>query len=80
MVKHTQTIRRQQSTNCLSVFNHFVGLVLKELKLVSAYEKLHHINKFSLKKNKKSDVFKEICVKLTERPKKLNFGLCSDFF
>ena len=25
MIKHTQTIR----TNCLSVFDHFVGLVLK---------------------------------------------------
>ena len=31
MVKHTQTIRLQQSTNCLSVFGHFVGLGLKEL-------------------------------------------------
>ena len=31
MVKHTQTIRRQTPTNCLSVFDHFVGLVLKEL-------------------------------------------------
>ena len=32
MVKHTQTIRRLLSTNCLSVFDHFVGLVLKGLK------------------------------------------------
>ena len=31
MVKHTQTIRRQKSTNCLNVFDHFVGLALKEL-------------------------------------------------
>ena len=31
MVKHTQTIRRQQPTNRLSVFDHFVGLVLKGL-------------------------------------------------
>ena len=31
MVKHTQTIRRQQPTNCLSVFDHFVGLPLKGL-------------------------------------------------
>ena len=31
MVKHTQTIRRQQPTNCLSVFDHFVGLALKGL-------------------------------------------------
>ena len=32
MVKHTQTIRQLVPTNCLSVFNHFVGLALKELK------------------------------------------------
>ena len=31
MVKHTQTIRRLLPTNCLSVFDHFVGLVLKVL-------------------------------------------------
>ena len=31
MVKHTQTIRRQQPTNCLSVFDHFVGLAVKGL-------------------------------------------------
>ena len=31
MVKHTQTIRWQQLINCLSVFNHFVGLALKRL-------------------------------------------------
>ena len=30
--KHNQTIRRQQLTNCLSVFDHFVGLVLKWLR------------------------------------------------
>ena len=29
MVKHTQTIRRLMPTNCLSVFDHFVGLALK---------------------------------------------------
>ena len=27
MVQHTQTIRRLLPTNCLSVFDHFVGLV-----------------------------------------------------
>ena len=32
MAKHTQTIRRQQATNCLSVFDHFVELALKELR------------------------------------------------
>ena len=32
MVKHTQTIRRQQPMNYLSVFDHFVGLRLKGLR------------------------------------------------
>ena len=31
MVKQTQTIRRQQPKNCLSVFDHFMGLALKGL-------------------------------------------------
>ena len=31
MVQHTQTIRRQQPTNCLSVFDHFVKLTFKGL-------------------------------------------------
>ena len=31
MAKHTQTIRQLLSTNCLSVFDHFVGLALKGL-------------------------------------------------
>ena len=34
MVKRTQAIRRQQATNCLSVFDQFGGLALKGLKLV----------------------------------------------
>ena len=33
MVKHTHKIRQQQSTNCLSVFDHFMGLALKRLNL-----------------------------------------------
>ena len=32
MVKHTQTIRRLLLANCLSVFDHFKGLVLKGFK------------------------------------------------
>ena len=32
MVKHTQTIRRLEPTNCLSVFDHYDGLTLKGLK------------------------------------------------
>ena len=31
MIKHTQTICRLLLTNCLSVFDHFVGLALKGL-------------------------------------------------
>ena len=33
MVKHTQTIRRMLPTNCLSVFEHFLGLSLKRLRI-----------------------------------------------
>ena len=32
MVKHIQTICRQELTNFLNVFEHFEGLALKELK------------------------------------------------
>ena len=35
MVKHPQAIPRHQPTNCLSVFNHFVGLVFKGLTWMS---------------------------------------------
>ena len=39
MVKHIQTIRRQFAddlpTNCLSVFDRFVGLVLRGLRIPS---------------------------------------------
>ena len=31
MIKHGQTIYRQQPTNCLIVFDHFVGLAFKRL-------------------------------------------------
>ena len=34
MVKHTQTIRRLLKTNCLGVFDYFVGLALKGLKIL----------------------------------------------
>ena len=33
MVEHTQTIRRLLPTNCLSVFDHFVGLAHTGLKM-----------------------------------------------
>ena len=32
MVKHTQTIFRLLPSNCLGLFDHFVGLALRELK------------------------------------------------
>ena len=32
MVKYTQTVRQQQPTSCLVLFDHFVGLALKGLK------------------------------------------------
>ena len=35
MVKFTQTIRWQLPTNCLSVFDHFVGLALIGLKSIA---------------------------------------------
>ena len=34
MVKHTQTVRRPM--NCLSVFGHFWGLAIKELRVKNA--------------------------------------------
>ena len=38
MAKHTQTIRRQEPMNCLSVFDHHVGLALKGLNKISLHE------------------------------------------
>ena len=32
MLKRTQTVRRVLQTNCLSLFEHFVGFALKRLK------------------------------------------------
>ena len=36
MANHTQTICRQEPTNFLSVFDHFVGLALKGLTQTGA--------------------------------------------
>ena len=47
MVKHTQTIRRQQllPTNWLGVFDHFVGLALKRpIKYQITKLHIHFIN------------------------------------
>ena len=35
MVKHTQKLRQLLLTNCLSVFDHFLGLALKGLNLTT---------------------------------------------
>ena len=35
MVKPTQTIRKQQPMNCLSMFDHFVVFALRGLRLIS---------------------------------------------
>ena len=37
MVKHTQTIHRQNLTNCLSVFDHFMGLPVKRLNVINPF-------------------------------------------
>ena len=45
LVKHTQIICRLLPTNCLSVFDQFVGFTLKGLKKVSnATNKTIHIS------------------------------------
>ena len=44
MVKHAETIRRLLPTNCLSVFNHFVGLVLKGLLVIIPEQILTYLN------------------------------------
>ena len=46
MVKNTQTISRQQPTNSLIVFDHFVGFALKGFKVKFATD-----SDFSLKEN-----------------------------
>ena len=39
MVKHTQIVCRMLTTNCLSVFDHFVGLAYKGLGFKYVNEK-----------------------------------------
>ena len=40
MVKHTQTIRRLLVVNCLSVFDHFVGMAFKGF-MAGSYPKVY---------------------------------------
>ena len=48
MVKYTETIHRQHPTYCLSVYDHFVGLVFKWLRVIKVrmqkflHQKLGH--------------------------------------
>ena len=42
MAKHTETIRPQLPTNCLSMFDHFVGLAVKRLKCTCKYSFKSH--------------------------------------
>ena len=45
MIKHTQAIRRQQPTNCLRVFDHFVVLALKGL--IKTYKRKRYLKNLS---------------------------------
>ena len=58
MVKHTQTIRRNLPTNCLSVFDHFVGLALKGLIRTMILKVSIILNHEKLEVTAKSDFFK----------------------
>ena len=55
MDKLTQTIRRHQPMNCLSVLDHFVGLALKGLSSTITYilnENVHVILRHFLELNR----------------------------
>ena len=75
MVKDTHIIRRKQATNCLSVFDHFVGLALKGLiffdgmayfEFVRANNNLGHLLGNILILNKKNKSFKNYYLSRTE--------------
>ena len=48
MIKHTGTIRRKQPTNGLSVFDHFVGLELKGLKMSLSRDDQKNLENFKV--------------------------------
>ena len=64
MIKQTQAVRRLLPTNCLSVFDHFVALLLKGLSelipnfLLSLSTKIYYYEKYRMglqvKNNSKS--------------------------
>ena len=49
MVKHTQTIRQLLWANCLSVFDHSVELVLKELIVIVKRLVQENVRKYAQK-------------------------------
>ena len=51
MVKHAQTICQQQTTNCLSVFDYFVGLALKGLSAFLKISVLWQLFSFFMEKS-----------------------------
>ena len=58
MVKHTQRIRRLLLTNCLNVFDHFVGLALNGLtNVLHIINKQHATIKFSFVVSKETVLF-----------------------
>ena len=56
MIKHTQIIRRQQPTDCLSVFDHLVRLALKGLKDFNLCH-TYFISFYTPENNRKLEVF-----------------------
>ena len=65
MVKHTQTMCRQRSTNCLSMFDHFVGAALKGLMKILKYSIIAKL----ITKRHKTDV--EITFSMIKNIKKI---------
>ena len=56
MIKHAQTIRGLLPSNCLSVFDHFVGLVLIGLRKTKS-KKQSSASAFAVHKNSNLDNF-----------------------
>ena len=56
MVKHTETISRQQLANCLSVFDHFLLLTLKQLTYINYLEIACRLQALQLISNKSKQI------------------------
>ena len=85
MIKHTPSIRLQQPTNCLSVFEHFMGLALKGLnsgfvstgRITFTQWVANSANKYLFKvENRNTKKRCKICLKLpTETPEQSQWRL-----